>query len=293
MGWLHTEGTLTITGIRRWAGPCAAPVAVGLLLYAASGCGRREAASEAQPQEPSQTDARPTPDVRSWERAFKEPIRLAMARDGSLLAVASVPPHRWPEKERHGSTVSLLDSAGEVLWERKLAPRERVGGMDGLPGEELLAALEGDGRAGVRRVAAGLRSRAQRRARERRRIDAMLERERALWEGGVSYIAGIDEVGVGPFAGPVVAAAVVFSPGAYLEGVRDSKRLNHEQRMKLDGEIRRTALGVGVGLVDVESIAPSMRECRRALPRCPPSRRRNGQSAGRTGCARSVPGSRL
>lgn len=131
---------------------------------------------------------------------------------------------------------------------------ERFGGMDGLPGEELLATLEGDGRAGVRRIAAGLRGRAERRARERRRIDAMLERERALWAGGVSYIAGIDEVGVGPFAGPVVAAAVVFSPGIYFEGIRDSKRLSHKQRVKLDGEIRRTALGVGVGLVDVEEI---------------------------------------
>ncbi|MCX6357835.1 MAG: ribonuclease HII [Candidatus Aureabacteria bacterium] len=132
--------------------------------------------------------------------------------------------------------------------------RERYLDRDGFIPVVEIVLLEADPRAGVRQLAVSMKKHAEAREAERRRIEGMLSRERALWEGGVSYIAGVDEVGVGPFAGPVVAAAVVFPPGAFIEGVRDSKQLTHERRVVLDGEIRKIALAVGVGAVDVEEI---------------------------------------
>ncbi len=84
--------------------------------------------------------------------------------------------------------------------------------------------------------------------------EEMLVRERALWAAGLEYVAGIDEVGVGPLAGPVVAAAVVLSPDAPVDGVRDSKTLSRKQRERLDGEIRAVAVGIGVGIVSPEDV---------------------------------------
>jgi ribonuclease HII len=78
--------------------------------------------------------------------------------------------------------------------------------------------------------------------------------ETLLWRVGIRHVAGVDEVGMGPLAGPVVAAAVVFPPGTQLDGVADSKVLRAEVRERLDVEIRRRALAVGLGLVEPEEI---------------------------------------
>jgi ribonuclease HII len=67
---------------------------------------------------------------------------------------------------------------------------------------------------------------------------------------GVLHVAGIDEAGRGPLAGPVVAAAVVFPPDVHIEGVDDSKKLSPGARGDLFDEIMRRALSVGVGSVD-------------------------------------------
>lgn len=71
---------------------------------------------------------------------------------------------------------------------------------------------------------------------------------------GFSSIAGIDEVGRGPLAGPVVAAAVVLPGDFELPGLTDSKKLSERQRETLLPQIRRQALGIGVGLVDARRI---------------------------------------
>jgi ribonuclease HII len=73
--------------------------------------------------------------------------------------------------------------------------------------------------------------------------------ERLLRDQGLQVIAGVDEVGRGCLAGPVVAAAVVFPDGVSLGGVRDSKTLSPHQRSSLDREIRRQALAVFVAQV--------------------------------------------
>jgi ribonuclease HII len=82
----------------------------------------------------------------------------------------------------------------------------------------------------------------------------MLRGERALWRAGVRHVAGVDEVGVGPLAGPVVAAAVVFQAGTNLAGVDDSKRLDPETRTVLAAAIRARAIGVGIGAASVDEI---------------------------------------
>ena len=87
-----------------------------------------------------------------------------------------------------------------------------------------------------------------------KRLEALLTRERELWASGLLRIAGVDEAGVGPLAGPVVAAAVIFPPGCGLPGVDDSKKLTPEKRATLAVAIRERALAFAVALVEPEEI---------------------------------------
>lgn len=82
----------------------------------------------------------------------------------------------------------------------------------------------------------------------------MLRHERDLWSRGIHIVAGIDEAGRGPLAGPVVAAAVVVHPEFYLPSVDDSKKLSPAVREALFDQIVDGALSVGVGIVSHETI---------------------------------------
>ena len=81
-----------------------------------------------------------------------------------------------------------------------------------------------------------------------------LRHERKLWRTGIETVAGVDEAGVGPMAGPVVAAAVVFPRETFIKGVHDSKQLLAEQREELHVKIRERALTFGIGVAEVEEI---------------------------------------
>jgi ribonuclease HII len=94
----------------------------------------------------------------------------------------------------------------------------------------------------------------KRQRRQAARMGILLRVERGLWSAGVINIAGVDEVGVGPLAGPVLAAAVVLPEGVNLRGVDDSKKLPPALREELAAKIRECALGVGIGIVEVEDI---------------------------------------
>ena len=91
--------------------------------------------------------------------------------------------------------------------------------------------------------------------------------EQELLVQGYPFVAGLDEVGRGPLAGPVVAAAVILPPGAAppaLAGVRDSKQLSARQRERLDRAIRAVAIAVGLGEasaaeIDTVGILPATR----------------------------------
>jgi ribonuclease HII len=119
--------------------------------------------------------------------------------------------------------------------------------------QQLLMGLKRDRRRGIRSLYEPARRRFEREQAERLRLDAMLNFERVLWRQGVTRVAGLDEAGMGPLAGPVVAAAVVFPPGVELAGVDDSKRLDAPARARLADGIRKHA-AVGVGLAEVEEI---------------------------------------
>ena len=79
--------------------------------------------------------------------------------------------------------------------------------------------------------------------------------ERRLWNAGLTRVVGVDEVGVAPTCGAVVAAAVIMRPGCHrIPGVRDSKTLSMAQRERLAPLIRQRAVAVGVGAASVREI---------------------------------------
>lgn len=78
--------------------------------------------------------------------------------------------------------------------------------------------------------------------------------ENELYAKGVTYIAGTDEAGRGPLAGPVVAAAVILKKGATIEGVDDSKKLTDKKRRALIKEIEEKALAIGIAVVSPQEI---------------------------------------
>lgn len=73
--------------------------------------------------------------------------------------------------------------------------------------------------------------------------------ERPIWERHITYVAGVDESGRGPLAGPVVAAAVIFRPYEHLPGVKDSKELLPRERQESFELIREKAVSIGVGII--------------------------------------------
>jgi len=143
---------------------------------------------------------------------------------------------------------------------------------------QALNRLKRDPRRGARLLYEVLKRKYEKERDERLRLDSMLNFERVLWKSGRRAIAGVDEAGTGPLAGPVVAAAVVFSPGTEIAGIDDSKQIDAETRSKLEAVIRRTAAGVAIGIADVGEIDDiniyqaallAMRRAVEALPSVP------------------------
>jgi len=81
-----------------------------------------------------------------------------------------------------------------------------------------------------------------------------LKFEKAAYSNGFSFVAGIDEAGRGPLAGPVMAAAVILPAGLFIDGVDDSKKLTPDRRERLFDIIMAKALSVGVGISDQAEI---------------------------------------
>ena len=82
----------------------------------------------------------------------------------------------------------------------------------------------------------------------------LLKFETDLYRKGYKLIAGTDEAGRGPLAGPVVASAVILPPNYYLEGLNDSKKLSEKKRNMFYDIIMRDAISVGVGIVSPQEI---------------------------------------
>ena len=125
-----------------------------------------------------------------------------------------------------------------------------AGPLDGATEAALRADLRPRARAILDAVA---RRRGENRA-EGQRLRQLLRYESVLWAGGVLHVAGVDEAGMSPLAGPVAAAAVVFAPGWRIRGIDDSKKLDAATRDKLAAEIRMSAAAWSVAFAEVEEI---------------------------------------
>ena len=115
------------------------------------------------------------------------------------------------------------------------------------PPEAILADLAADPRRGARSLAASARRQQERRERSRRRGQELLRHETPLWRRGLHHVAGVDEAGMGPLAGPVIAAAVILPPGLLLPGLDDSKVLTARRREEFHAVLQDVALGIGIG----------------------------------------------
>ncbi|HKA33650.1 MAG TPA: ribonuclease HII [Candidatus Binatia bacterium] len=165
------------------------------------------------------------------------------------------------------------------LTERSLdALRARLLGGDRPISAQTLNRLKRDPRRGARLLYDILKRKYEKERAERLRLDSMLNFERVLWKSGVRAIAGVDEAGSGPLAGPVVAAAVVFPAGIEIAGMNDSKQVDAEARNELEKVIRRAASAVAIGMADVGEIDDiniyqaallAMRRAVEALPSAP------------------------
>ena len=110
--------------------------------------------------------------------------------------------------------------------------------------QPLLQAMDEDHRKGVQTAAAAYRKRRERIRKEKARLKGMLRYEEKLYAKGYRYIAGIDEAGRGPVAGPVTVAAVILPIRPLIYGLNDSKKVSHKRREELFDTIMNEAIAV-------------------------------------------------
>src|SRR5437870_5219097 len=118
----------------------------------------------------------------------------------------------------------------------------------------LLEALEQDTRSGARALAQRLRTRHSVNRAEGQRLRHLLKYESELWAQGFAQIAGVDEAGVGPLAGPVVAGAVILPREYKLRELNDSKKLDETTREQLAKQIKNDAVTWALGIAEVAEI---------------------------------------
>ena len=123
-----------------------------------------------------------------------------------------------------------------------------------MPDNSLLEAMAKDNRKGVLKLYEQWIVQGQKHESEKHRIARLYEQESKCRSKGFRLIAGVDEAGRGPLAGPVMAAAVVLPERAYLPGLNDSKKLSAAVRDSLFEVIKVTAISWAVGMASVEEI---------------------------------------
>lgn len=109
---------------------------------------------------------------------------------------------------------------------------------------------ESDGRAGVQKAIQQRKKAIQADIDEDLRLENMLRYEKELYQQGYQAIAGIDEVGRGPLAGPVVTACVILPKNCKIKHLNDSKKIPKKHHEEIYQEILARALGIGIGIVD-------------------------------------------
>ena len=126
--------------------------------------------------------------------------------------------------------------------------------LAGEPTAEQLATLKDDERSGVQKLVAAYYKRLEKAALEKERFAKMLTYEKEYYAQGVRYVAGVDEAGRGPLAGPLVIAAVILPQDVFISGLNDSKQISAVKRDKLYDEIIAKAVAIEVNIVSVSNI---------------------------------------
>lgn len=120
--------------------------------------------------------------------------------------------------------------------------------------DPLLTELEQDSRSGVIQAIAKRKKEIQKRLDEDERLEGMLAYEKELYTQGIQLIAGVDEVGRGPLAGPVVAAAVILPKACKIPGLNDSKKIPKSKHKEIYEAVLQNAIAIGIGIKDNQVI---------------------------------------
>ena len=131
--------------------------------------------------------------------------------------------------------------------------KERLATIDRLD-HPLFEELIADGRAGVQAAISKRKRELQKQVEEDLRLEKMLAYEKELYAQGIQLIAGVDEVGRGPLAGPVVAAAVILPENCKIPGLNDSKKIPKAKHQAIYQAVLDQALSVGIGVKDNQVI---------------------------------------
>ena len=131
--------------------------------------------------------------------------------------------------------------------------KERLATIDDLD-HPLFEELILDGRAGVQAAISKRKRELQKQVDEDLRLEKMLAYEKELYTQGIHLIAGVDEVGRGPLAGPVVAAAVILPENCKIPGLNDSKKIPKSKHHAIYQAVLDQALSVGIGIKDNQVI---------------------------------------
>ena len=111
-----------------------------------------------------------------------------------------------------------------------------------------------DGRAGVQAAISKRKRELQKQVDEDLRLEKMLAYEKELYTQGIQLIAGVDEVGRGPLAGPVVAAAVILPKACKIPGLNDSKKIPKSKHKEIYEAVLQNAIAIGIGVKDNQVI---------------------------------------
>ena len=131
--------------------------------------------------------------------------------------------------------------------------KERLASIQRLD-DPLLTELEQDSRSGVIQAIAKRKKEIQKRLDEDERLEGMLAYEKECYARGIEFIAGVDEVGRGPLAGPVVAAAVILPKGCKISGLNDSKKIPKSKHKEIYEAVLQNAVAIGIGIKDNQVI---------------------------------------
>jgi len=188
-------------------------------------------------------------------------LKITARRAGFLIGAGAVSPP-WARETRPPSvlpSLAIVSGANPARLSRMtrlpLATIRRRFVDEAKPLDaETEAALRADPRPGALAILDAVARRRAGNRSEGQRLRKLLQFESALWAAGVMHVAGVDEAGMSPLAGPVAAAAVIFAPKSRIPGVDDSKKLDAEVRDRLAIEIKAEAVAWSVAFAEVEEI---------------------------------------